>query len=177
MKNINPTLLIVFTFLLSIISTTVYAEDYKIGAINAILVLEQSPQAEAARKLIEKEFAPRDKELVVAQKRMKELEDRLAKDGAIMSETERKKLNRDIINKKRELKRSQDEFREDFNFRRNEEFAKIQKQIVDAINKVAKEHNYDIVLTEGVIFASPKVDMSKLIIDYLKKSYTDSAGQ
>ena len=101
---------------------------------------------------------------------MKALEDKFAKDGAIMSESERAKLEREIINQKRELKREQDEFREDFNFRRNEEFAKIQKDILNAIQKVAKENNYDVVLSDGVIYASPKVDISDLVIEYLKKS-------
>ena len=149
------------------------AEDLKLGAVNAIRLLEQSPQSEIARKRIEAEFAPRDKELVAKQKKLKELEDKLSKDGAIMSDAERKNLERDIVNKKRDLKRDQDEFQEDFNFRRNEEFAKIQKEIVEAIQAVAKENNYDIVLSEGVIYASKKADLSSLVLDYLKKQ----AGQ
>lgn len=155
--------------LLIFIFQPVMAQDYKLGAVNAVRVLEESPQAENARNIIEKEFAPRDQKLVAQQKELKTMEDRLVKDGAIMSEAERTKLERDIINKKRDLKREQDEFREDFNFRRNEEFAKIQRDIVDAIQKVAKENNYDVVLSDGVIYASPKVDISDLVIEYLKK--------
>jgi len=155
--------------------TPAYAEDYKLGAVNAIRVLEESPQAEQARATIEKEFSPRDKQLVSAQKDLKVLEDKLTKDSAIMSETERSKLERDIINKKRDLKRDQDEFREDFNMRRNEEFAKIQKDIVDAIQKVAKENNYDVVLSDGVLYASPKVDISNIVIEYLKKQSPSAA--
>ena len=145
-----------------------YAEDYKIGAVNAIKILEQSPQAEKMRSMIEKEFAPRDRELVNSQKSLKEMEDRLTKDAAIMSESERSRLERDIINKRRDLKRSQDEFREDLTFRRNEEIAKIQKEIVDAINVIAKSHKFDMILNEGVLYASPKVDISNLVIDHLK---------
>ena len=151
------------------ISPAIYAADYKIGVVNAIRILEQSPQAERMRKLIEKEFAPRDRELVAAQKKLKENEDRLTKDAAIMSESERKKLERDIVNQRRDLKRSQDEFREDLTFRRNEEIAKIQKEIVDAINVVAKASAFDLILNEGVLFASPKVDISQTVIDHLNK--------
>ncbi len=162
--------LIAVGFLLAItVFTNTYAEDYKIGVVNAIRILEQSPQAEKMRKQIEKEFAPRDRELVASQKKLKQLEDRLTKDAAIMSEAERKKLERDIINQRRDLKRSQDEFREDLTFRRNEEIAKIQKEIVDAINAVAKTGAFDVVLSEGVIFASAKVDISQNVIDYLNK--------
>lgn len=164
--NILRFILLIF-FIFSFTCAT--AEDYKIGAVNALRVLEQSPQADKARSAIEQEFAPRDKQLVAQQKELKAMEDKLAKDGAIMSETEKKNLERDILGKKRDLKREQDEFRDDFNFRRNEEFGKIQKNIVDAIQKVAKENNYDIVLSDGVIYASPKADISGLVIEYLKK--------
>ena len=153
-----------------------WAEDYKIGAVNTIRLLEQSPQADTLRSQIEKEFAPRDRELVAAAKKLKDMEDRLAKDAAIMSETERKKLERDVISERRELKRSQDEFREDLTFRRNEEIAKIQKEIVEAIQSVAKTNNFDVVLSEGVIFASPKVDMTNLVIDHLKKKNGGAAA-
>ncbi len=154
----------------ALLPLSVFAEgELKIGAVNALRILEQSPQAEAAKKMIEKEFAPRDRKLVAKQKKVKELEDKLAKDAAIMSEAERKKLERDIVAEKRELRREQDEFREDLNFRRNEEFAKIQKDIVQAINEVAKENKYDIILGEGVIFASPRVDLSNKVIEKLKK--------
>lgn len=154
----------------------VHAEDYKIGAVNTIRLLEQSPQAEKMRSQIEKEFAPRDRDLVAAQKKLKEMEDRLAKDAAIMSENERGKLERDIINERRDLKRSQDEFREDLTFRRNEEIAKIQMEIIEAIQSVAKQNNFDVVLSEGVIFASPKVDMTSLVVDHLKKKNGGAAA-
>lgn len=172
--NVLP--LLVSLFFLSGVITTASAEELKIGAVSAVRLLEQSPQADTARKLIEKEFAPRDKQLVAEQKKLKAMEDKLQKDGAIMSESARKNLEREYINKKRDLKRSQDEFREDFNFRRNEEFTKIQRNIVETIQKVAKENNYDIVLSnEGtVIYASPKADMSNLVIEYLKKQNAGS---
>ena len=50
-----------------------------------------------------------------------------------------------------------------------EKFAKIQKRIVEAIQQVAKDNNYDAVLNKGVINASSKADISGLVIEYLKK--------
>ena len=145
------------------------AETYKIGAVDALRVLEQSPQADAARKMIEKEFAPRDKKLVAEQQKIKNMEEKLNKDGAIMSEQERTKLERDIINARRDLKRSQDEFREDLNFRRNEEFAKIQKKIAQTVQQIAQDEGFDLILDSGVVFASSKVNITNLIIEKLKE--------
>lgn len=149
--------------------TAVQAADYKIGVVNAPRVLEAAPQADAARTKLEKEFATRDRDLVAAQKALKTLEDRMSKDGAIMSETERARLERDIIGKRRDLKRDTQEFQEDVNFRRNEEMALIQQQIGEAIVALSKEQNFDIVIGTGVIFASDKVDITDQVIERLKK--------
>ncbi len=158
------------------VTTPIFAEDYRIGVVNVMKVLEGAPQAEVARKALEKEFAARDRQLVADQKTVKQLQDRLGKDAAIMSESERSKLERDIVSRKRELKRDQDEFREDVNFRRNEEFGKIQRQIVEAIQKVAREDKYDLIVGEGVIYASGKVDLTPKVVDRLKVDFGGAGG-
>lgn len=153
----------------TVFSTTVNAQEYKIGVVNAVQILEQSPQARKTTALIENEFSPRNKQLVEEQKSLQVMEERLNKDAAVMSEAERRNLERDIINKRRELKRSEDVFREDLSFRRNEELAKIQNEIITAIQIVARDNNFDLVLSDGVIFASQKIDMTKMVIDYLSQ--------
>lgn len=146
------------------------AEGLKIGVVNALKVLEAAPQAEAARKQLEKEFAGRDRELSAQMKAIKAKQDKLEKDGAVMSQDEVQKLQNEIMIKRRDLKRDQDEFRDDVNMRRNQEFGKIQKKIVQTIQAVAKEQGYDLVLGDGVIYANDKVDITKLVIDRLKKA-------
>jgi outer membrane protein len=160
-------LIAVTTFL--VVGADAIAADLKLGVVNAVRVLEAAPQADVARKKLESEFAARDRELVAAQKSLKGKEDRMVKDGAIMSESERQGLEREIVGKRRELKRDQDEFREDVNFRRNEEFGKIQRDIVEAIREVAKKEKYDLVIGEGVIYASKAVDVTDIVIKYMKK--------
>lgn len=177
MNKISTFIAIALILLSNAFLTAAHAEDYKIGAVNAVRILEQSPQAEKLRAQIEKEFAPKDRELVASQKKLKEMEDRLNTDAAIMSEAERQKLQKDVINLRRDLKRSQDEFREDLTFRRNEELNKIQKEIIQAIQTVAKQNNYDLVLSDGVIFAGTKVDMTDLVLEFLKKKNGGGDGQ
>lgn len=147
----------------------VSAADLKIGVVNVPRVIEAAPQSDAARKKLEKEFATRDRDLVQAQKDLKELEDRLQKDGAIMSETERSRLERDVVNKRRDLKRDTQEFQEDVNFRRNEEMAKIQQDIAQAIVEFGKGSGYDIILGNGVLYMSDKLDVTDALIEKLKK--------
>ena len=142
--------------------------ELRIGFVNAAKLLEEAPQAAAARDNLQQEFAPRDRELVSMQKEIKALEEKLGRDAAVMSETERRNLERDILNRKRDLKRSQDVFREDFNLRRNEELGKLQRLVIETIRTVSKEQKYDLMLTEGVLFASDQVDVTDQVLQRLK---------
>lgn len=150
----------------------VSAADLKVGFVNVARLLEKAPQADQAKKELEREFAPRDKKLVAEQKDIKAMEERLAKDAAVMSDSERTKLDRDITSRKREAKRLQDEFREDFNLRRNEELGQLQKEIFEAIQSLAKEDGFDLLLTEGVVFASDSIDVTSKVEKKLSDSFS-----
>jgi len=134
--------------------------DLKIGFVNIPAVLEKAPQAEKAKKRLEMEFSPRDKQLLAQQKEIQSKEERMTRDGTVMSESERNNLEKEILNKKRDAKRSQQEFSEDFNARRNEELGKLQSRIVEAIRLIAKDQNFDLLLTDGVIYASEQIDVT-----------------
>jgi outer membrane protein len=151
--------------------TTANAAEVKIGFVNVPRVLEKAPQADKAKKDLEKEFSPRDKRLLAEKKKIKKLQDKLKRDAAVMSEDERRKLERDIMSKSRDVKRTQDEFREDFNIRRNEELGKLQKKVYEAIKRLAKKEKYDLLLTEGVVYASSAVDVTKKVQDQLASMY------
>lgn len=143
--------------------------ETKIGFVNAARVLEQAPQADKARKALEKEFAPRDKAIVKMQKELKSLEDQLSRDAAVMSESKQRKLERDILSQKREIKRKKEEFREDLNIRRNEAFEKLRKRVFEVIVAIAEEKKFDLIVSDGVVYASKRIDITKEVVDKLKK--------
>lgn len=150
--------------------------DVKVGFVNVAKVLDQAPQAEAARNRIEREFAPKDRELLGQQKELRGMEDKLIKNAAVMSAAERQRQEVEIRALKRELRRSQDEFREDLNVRRNEELGKLQRKVAEVIQSMAKAENYDIVITDGVIYAGKKVDITDRVLDQLKTEFKGSGG-
>lgn len=142
------------------------AADAKIGVVSTGKIMSSAPQAEAAVKRLEQEFAPRKKGLDEAVKALRKQEEKLAKDGAVMSDSQRRSLESEIRNQARELKRTSDEFREDFNLRRNEELGKFQKQVLEVINGVAKEEGFDLIV-EGALYASPQVDLTDKVLKRL----------
>ena len=106
---------------------------------------------------------------------MRKLEEKLSRDGPIMSENERVKLDRDIRTRKRELKRAQEEFREDLNIRRNEAFEKLRRRVFEVIVTIAEEKKYDLIVSDGVVYASKQIDITKLIIQQLNQEMKNSS--
>jgi len=149
---------------------TVNAQELKIGFVDTARVLKDAPQADQARKKLENEFAPRDEKIVNMQKKLKSLDDKQNKDIAVMSDASRRKLERDMIELKRDIKRAKEEFTEDFNLRRNEELTKLQKLITQMTVAVAKEDGYDVVLSDSVLYTSKRVDITDKILERLRAS-------
>lgn len=166
MKIISSILYVVLLSTFSVYSGSLLAET-KIGFVDTVKLMESAPQAKSAQSKIEKEFAPREKELVALQRQIKTKEDKLSRDGAVMSESERNKLERDILSKRRDLKRSQEEFRDDLNIRRNEVLAKLQKDMYQAVVALAKEQKYDLIMSQGVVYSSDRVDITDSVLKKL----------
>jgi len=171
-NRLMTTLLGVFLIFMTV---GLQAAELKIGFVNAARVLEEAPQADDARRRLEKEFSPRDKSLVASQKSVRKLEEKLARDGAIMSEPERRKLERNIISKKRDLKRSQEEFREDLNIRRNEAFDQLRRHVFEVITDISKKEKYDLIVSDGVVYANDTIDITEKVVARLKKEFNQSA--
>lgn len=146
----------------------------KVGFVNIARVLQQAPQADDARLRIDEEFAPRQREILSVEREVREAEDRLITDGAMMSASERIRQENELRSLKRELRRTQDEFREDLNVRRNEELSKLQRLVVDVIQELAKSEGYDLMVSEGVLFAGERVDITEKVISRLQVNLKNS---
>lgn len=157
-------------FLLGVLllPATATAAELKIGYVNAVKVIEEAPQGEAALKKLEAEFAPRDKKIVEMQNKLKQLEQDLEKNALLLKDSEHRSREFEIISLKRDLSRATQEFREDYNLRRNEELAALQKIVQKTINEIAKQENYDLIL-ESAVYAGPRADITEKILKKLGK--------
>ena len=160
---------ILICLLSSILLSPQASAALKIGFVNAIKVMERAPQVEKANRSLEREFAPRQRKLVNRSKYIKNMESRLKRGRSTMSEVQVSRLKRQIRNKKREFRRQQEEFREDYNIRRNAELEKIQKIITKVIQQLAKRERYDFILSDGVVWASKRVDITNKVLKKLRR--------
>ena len=153
-----------------------HAEEFKVGFVNVAIVLDQAPQAAQARARIEREFAPRDREILSQQQQIRTLEDKLVKNAAVLSGSERERQEAELRQLKRDLRRSQEEFREDLNLRRSQELSALQRMVTEVIQDMARGEKYDLIMTDGVVFAGDKVNITKRVIERLKSEFKESDG-
>lgn len=142
----------------------------KIGYVNVVKVIEQAPQGELALKRLDSEFAPRDKKLLGMREEIKTIESDLEKDSLVLKGPERQKKERDLLVLKRDVRRAAQEFREDYNLRRNEELAALQKLVYKTIISLAKKEQYDLIVHEGAVYSSNKIDITDKVLLILKNS-------
>jgi outer membrane protein len=169
MHTYSKFLPVILMLITSVWSVSVSADNLKVGYIDTAKVLKDSPQADLARKKLEDEFNPRDQEIVKLQEKLKALREKQDRDAKLMSQAESIKLEREIISVNRDIKRAKEEFNEDFNLRRNEELAKLHKLISKTTIEVAKELNYDIILSDNVLYITKRVDITDMVIKRLQE--------
>ncbi|XXK29357.1 OmpH family outer membrane protein [Arenicellales bacterium nBUS_45] len=108
-------------------------------------------------------------------KKLKNLHDRvqtmeadLEKNILVMDATDAQTRQREIENLKRRLARSQQEAREDYNLRRNEELAKLQTLVRQVIVDLARDQGFDLVV-EQAVYVSDTVDITEQVLEVLQK--------
>jgi outer membrane protein len=139
----------------------------RIGVVNVARLLQEAPQAQAASQALESEFASRRRELENQQKDLKAREEKLAKDGAVMPESDRRSAEKALRDGQRELARKQNEFLEDLNVRRNEALGQLQRTVLQEVQSYAKGAGLDVVVADA-LYASPAVDITSQVLAALQ---------
>lgn len=148
--------------------SSIASAEAKIGVVNTQRLMAEAPQAKGAADLLRNEFAPREKELNTMQVALKAREDKLTKDAATMTEIQKSSADKELRDGYRDLQRKQAEVQDDFNARRNEEMSKLQRVLGDEITAFAKAQGYDIILSDGVIYATNAYDVTGPILAALQ---------
>jgi len=155
-----------------------YAEGIKVGFINFNRLISESPQGTKAMGALQEEFAPRQREVVALQTQLQERQEQIQRDLEVMGPEERRNAERDLRRDERELARSAQELQEDSNLRRNEALGKLQREVLSEVQTYAAAQGFDLIVSEGVAYASPEIDITEPVLAGLKASFSGpSAGE
>ena len=152
------------------------AADIKIGFVNYSQLLQESPQAKVAQEALRNEFAPKQRELTTIQAQLKSKEDKLQKDGATMSADQRTKAEKELRDGSRDYQAKVTAYQEDFNTRQNEELSRLQNELVGLVQKYADAQKFDLVLADGVIYASNALDITASVLASLQPAKPAAAA-
>jgi outer membrane protein len=152
------------------------AQALKIGFVNFGRLLEESPQAKAAQASLEAEFMPRQRDVAAQRKSLQEKADKLQKEAAVMSEADRLRTEREVRDLELNVNRRFNEMQEDFNLRRNEELGKAQRALLQEVQTYARANGFQLVVSEGVLFAAEGVDITPEIVAAIKSKAPAAAA-
>lgn len=138
----------------------------KIGFVNTERILRESAPAKAAQAKIEAEFKSRDTDLQKLSTQLRAKVEQFQKDSPVLSDSDRTARQRQLSDLDATLQRKRQEFQEDFNRRRNEEFSSIVAKANAAIKKIAEQQNYDLIIQDAVT-VNPRVDITDQVIKAL----------
>ncbi len=141
----------------------------KIGFVSTERIMRDSAPAKAAQAKIEKDFSRRDKEIQELGTRLRTASERFEKDGAVMTDSDRARRQRELSEMDRDFQRRQREFREDLNQRRNEELTSVLDKANRAIKAIAEREKFDLILQDAV-YVSPRLDITDDVIKQLNSA-------
>lgn len=159
------------------VSTLASADDdgqmmSRIGFVDIPYLIDRAPQALEAEQRLQSEFAPRQEELEVQRVELTELSAKLADVTLELSEAEYAQLDRESRSLERRIKRSEQDFREELNIQKNNEFKKVRILVLEAIAQFGEKHDYDLIVSDGVLYANKRIDVTERILDSLGREFT-----
>ena len=139
------------------------AQELRLGFVNTQRILRDAEPAKAAQRKIEAEFGRRDKELQEMAARLKSLGERLERDAAVVTESDRQRRQREFAELDKEFQRKQREFREDLNQRQNEEVQLLIDRANRIIRQIAEQERFDLIVQDAVYW-SPRIDITDNVL-------------
>lgn len=153
--------LMAVTLSLGLMGSAVADGIQKLGFINTERVYRESRQAQSIQKTLDKEFSSRHEALEQLRRKGERVEKTLA--SGKLSGAAREKTVQELNELVRQFRTQQAELAEEYNLRRNEEFASLQQNANRVIVELAKKEGYDLIL-QDVIYVNSKYDITDSVI-------------
>ena len=145
------------------------AQELKIGFVDLQWVMQKYPERKVEVDLMTKEFEAKQKEMLALQSEIQALSEKAMRDELTMKEAERKDIEQKVLLKDRNLRTKKAFYDEDLKIRQNQIQNKLLTDIRKAIIAIAQRDKYDLIVHDGVIFNSERVNVSAEVLEELKK--------
>ena len=169
-KSIKSTAFALLATLSMGLSTSAFA--HKVGVVDMQEIYKQIPQMAKVEQSLEAEFSERRQELEKLQGDIRFEAEKFKRESTTMSDKQKDELRTKIQGMQQQLAEKGRPLEQEIKMRQNQELAKVQKLILDAIEEVAKACKFDEVkVKETTIYFNPKTvsDLSDKVVEKVSK--------
>lgn len=158
---------------LVVLSSSVFADAaqaaQQVGYVNMAKIFQQLPQREAVSQKLREEFKDRIDALRSLEKKIKDKVGKIKRDGELLGDSGRTKLEREIASLQADYKLKAKALDEDNRRRQSEERNKLLMQVQQTVEKVAQKEGYDMVVdAASLLYAQPENDLSDKVLAEIK---------
>jgi outer membrane protein len=142
----------------------------RVAYVDMLRVIEESRLFSEGRKRLTEEFRARTQALELEEARLRQLELRRDRELDTLVAAELARLREEIDTLDRSVQRQRNEMNRALNRRMNELQAEIDRKVREEIAAYARAEGIDLVLTDGVGFAHPRLDITDRILERLDRA-------
>jgi outer membrane protein len=143
--------------------------DGKVAVVDFQRLAQESPQGKEVLESLRNEFAPRERTLQAQGQALKAKQDKLTKDAATMTDDQRNRAEKELRDGARDFERARGELQDDETARRNEQFSRLQRTLIEEVRNYAKAQSYDMVVSgDAVVYATASYDITPAVLTALQ---------
>ena len=160
--------IITFLVLLLVVPAS-WAKDIKIGVLNMQKLQSEAPQIKEIMSRLQKRFEAPGQNLSKMAKDIQNEEKDLKQNEVLMSAAKLKQAREALVEKVKSFREQEVNLNKEMQTMRNQELAVFNGKVNQMLEQLAKKEKYDLILTEGIVFVSDKLDITDKLLTQLKK--------
>ncbi|KTD65878.1 OmpH family outer membrane protein [Legionella spiritensis] len=162
MKRVSGYLMVL---VLSFFTASAFADWAKIGVVDLQKIMQNSSQMKEIQQKLEKEFKPRRDKLVAMEASLKKDMEKFNRDGAVMSQAQKKEMEKKIVSARRTFEQQGQQYQQELSTAHNEAMEELYGKIRKAITKVAQTEKYDIIVQKDAApYSSESMDVTASVM-------------
>ena len=171
MKTFTKTLIAGAMLSSALLTTAAQAADQKIGVVDVQGIVRSLPQFAEIAQIVTGEFKDQIQEVNTQSEEYNFLIQKLQRESATMGADEKKKLEDQIIALQKTLQEKTGPLQQNMQRREQEEQRKLLGFVMQAVEKIAADDKYDVVLNRSTTpFVKPEFDISQQVLAQVTKA-------
>ena len=150
------------------------AAQLKVAVVDAETAIGQTEEAKQFLEVVQQELAADRETLETLQAERQALQQRVADEGDVMSETERRGVAKDLEDKRLDLEFNVKKYENELQSRQTEFLTSMSPKFRAVLDDLIKVERYDFVLpARMIVFASPRHDITAKITEKLNEKHAE----